>query len=113
MEVLTFEQVPAAISRIENELIRLRSELKTLKKDDSDPNELMDVTDAAKYLNLAVATLYIKVSKKQIPHIKKGKKLRFLRSDLLDWLKSGRKATAKEIQENGSEFLATKKGGLK
>ena len=110
MEQVTFEQMPAAISRIERELYGLRSEIRKLKQSDS-PDDLMDVTEAAKYLNLAKQTLYIKVSKRQIPHIKQGKKLRFLKSDLLDWLKQGRKATTKEIEENGSDFLATKKGG--
>lgn len=110
MEQVTFEQMPAAISRIERELYRLRGEVLKLKHGDS-PDDVMDVNEAAKYLNLAKQTLYIKVSKRQIPHIKQGKKLRFLKSDLLKWLKQGRKATAKEIAASGENYLATKKGG--
>ena len=110
MEQITFESMPAAISRIERELSRLRGEVLKLRQDDS-PDDLLDVNEAAKYLNLAKQTLYIKVSKREIPHIKQGKKLRFLKSDLLEWLKQGRKATRTEIQANGSDYLAQKKGG--
>ena len=110
MEQLTFEQIPQAICRIESELYRLRGEVLKLNQGDS-PNDLLDVTEAAKYLNLAKQTVYIKVSKREIPHIKQGKKLRFLKSDLLAWLEQGRKATTKEIKANGEAFLATKKGG--
>lgn len=110
MEQISFEQMPAAICRIESELYRLRLEVMKLRQVDP-PDELLDVTEAAKYLNLAKQTVYIKVSKREIPHIKQGKKLRFLKSDLLAWLEQGRKATTKEIEASGEDFLATKKGG--
>jgi len=109
-ENMTFDQLPQAIGRIEAQVSQLRAELKELKQTEPE-NELMDVKEAAKYLNLAVATLYIKSSKREIPHIKQGKKLRFLKSDLLKWLEQGRKATTKEIEASGSDYLATKKGG--
>ena len=107
---MTFDQLPQAIGRIEGQISQLRAELKELKQTEPE-NELMDVKQASDYLNLAVATIYIKVSKREIPHLKQGKKLRFLKSDLLEWVKAGRKATTKEIEANGEDFLTSKKGG--
>jgi len=109
-ENITFDNLPAAIGRIEAQVSQLRAEIKGLKQTPLE-DDLLDVKEAAKYLNLAVATIYIKASKREIPHLKQGKKLRFLKSDLLEWVKAGRKATTKEIEANGEDFLATKKGG--
>jgi excisionase family DNA binding protein len=48
----------------------------------------LSLTEASKLLNLAPQTLYGLTSKKQIPFIKKSKKLLFERKVLIDWLKS-------------------------
>lgn len=61
-------------------------------------SEIFNVREAAAFLKLKVATLYEKTSAKSIPHVKKGNKLYFHRSELEQWLKEGKVKTADEIQ---------------
>jgi excisionase family DNA binding protein len=61
-------------------------------------NLLFTVDQASEFLNLAKQTLYTFTSKRQIPFIKRGKKLYFKKVDLESWLNEGKKATVKEIK---------------
>ena len=61
-------------------------------------NLLFTVDQASEFLNLAKQTLYTFTSKRQIPFIKRGKKLYFKKADLESWLNEGKKATEKEIK---------------
>ncbi|MDP4286232.1 MAG: helix-turn-helix domain-containing protein [Bacteroidota bacterium] len=67
--------------------------------------ELLNISQAAEYLNLAKQTLYGFTSNREIPFIKKGKKLYFRKSDLDKWLSEGRKSTKAEINAAITETL--------
>jgi excisionase family DNA binding protein len=60
--------------------------------------EKMNVEQAAKFLDYEISTLYEKTSKKEIPHTKKGNRLHFYRSELIEWLKTGKVKTRSELQ---------------
>jgi excisionase family DNA binding protein len=62
----------------------------------------LDINEAANYLKIARQTLYGFTSQRLIPFIKKGKRIYFRKTDLENWLLSGRKATKSEIES--SEF---------
>ncbi len=53
--------------------------------------ELLSISQAAQYLNLAKQTLYGFTSKGEIPFLKKGKKLYFKKSELTKWINTGKK----------------------
>ncbi len=70
----------------------------------------MTSEEAADFLNIKVSTLYTKVSKREIAACKKGKRLYFLRGDLVDYVSKGRRASGDEIVENiGDYMVKTKK----
>ncbi|MGZ4053669.1 MAG: helix-turn-helix domain-containing protein [Bacteroidia bacterium] len=52
-------------------------------------DKIMSLKEAAAFLNLAPQTVYGFTSKQQIPFIKKGKRLYFLKSKLEKWLLEG------------------------
>ena len=56
-------------------------------------SNIMDIQEAAAFLNLALPTLYAKTSKRVIPHYKQGKKLLFKRAELIAWIESSRVKT--------------------
>ena len=70
-----------------------------------DTEQLLNVKEAAAFLNLTPYTLYGLVSRGEIPVNKKGKKLMFLRSELIGWVKSGRKKTSSEIEAEAVNYL--------
>lgn len=111
---LTFEQLPEAVKMLTNEV----SELKRLliqKKEQSvsdQPEDLLTIQKAAKFLSLTVPTMYSKVSKNELPFMKRGKRLYFSRTELLEYLKEGRKKTNAEIEQEAETYLINKKKGL-
>ena len=59
----------------------------------------LNVKEACSFLNLAKPTIYSLTSKRQIPFMKKGKKLYFKKSELEQWLIDGKKKTILEIEK--------------
>ena len=98
-----FDLIDARLANIETLLI----DLKFPTKQDNPDRELLTITQAGEVINLTVPTIYSLVSKKLIPHNKKGKRLYFLKSELLDWVKSGRKKTIAECEANPESHLRT------
>lgn len=68
---------------------------------------LFTVEEAANFLHLSIATIYTKISKRELPVIKnKGsKRCYFSKSDLVNYLKSGRQKTMTEIEEAAEKHL--------
>jgi len=54
----------------------------------SDSDELLTISEAAKYLSVKVSTLYASVHYERIPFVKAGSLLRFRKSELDAWLSS-------------------------
>jgi excisionase family DNA binding protein len=84
---------------------RVAEKIYDLQKKDSEKrigqteNELMNISQVAELLNLALPTIYTMTCKREIPFIKKGKKLYFKKKDVLEWLDAGRKLTREEIEK--------------
>ena len=63
-------------------------------------NPILSIDEASKYLNLAKQTLYAFTSKREIPFLKRGKKLYFRKADLELWLMEGKKKSIFEIKKD-------------
>ena len=74
------------------------------------PEQLLTIQEAARFLNLTVPTMYSKVSKGELPVLKRSKRLYFSRTELLEYLKEGRKKSNAEIEEEVNAYFK-KKGG--
>ena len=72
-------------------------------------DELFTVQQAAEFLNLAEATVYGKVLRKELPVCKRGGRLYFSKSDLIEYVKGGRKKTQEEIEAQAVPYIASKK----
>ncbi|MFV5692883.1 helix-turn-helix domain-containing protein [Flavobacterium sp. LT1R49] len=110
MKQFTFDDLPNIIGKLFVKLDKIEKLLKARKISDADKNEeLMTIEGAAELLKLSVATIYTKVCKNEIPVNKQGKRLYFYRTELLDWIKSGRIKTITEIQQEVElKFSSTK-----
>lgn len=74
------------------------------------PEQLLTIQEAAEFLSLTVPTMYSKVSKGELPVMKRSKRLYFSRTELLEYLKDGRKKSNAEIEQEAKAYLK-KKGG--
>ncbi|AZQ44110.1 helix-turn-helix domain-containing protein [Nonlabens ponticola] len=71
-----------------------------LKKD------VLNLNEAAAYLDISASHLYKLTSQKQIPHFcPQGKKLYFNRTELDQWLQRNRQITKDEIDAQATEYL--------
>ena len=76
------------------------------------PEQLLTIQEAAEFLSLTVPTMYSKVSKREIPVMKRSKRLYFSRTELLDYLKDGRKKSNAEIEQEAKAYFSNNKKGL-
>lgn len=68
-------------------------------------SEFLSIEETAKLIKLAKPTIYGLVHKKAIPHHKKGKRLYFLKSELLEWIKSGKRTSKSDIEKQADSYL--------
>jgi excisionase family DNA binding protein len=68
--------------------------------------EILTIDEAAEFIGLAKQTLYSFTSQRTIPHFKRGKGVRFRRTDLEIWMLENRRKTRNEIK---SEIKSYKK----
>jgi excisionase family DNA binding protein len=109
MEPLTFEQLPKAVALLYDKLNTIEHLLLEGTNQSQEADELLPISEAAKFLNLSVPTLYGKVSRKDIPVNKQGKRLYFYKSELADWIKAGRKKTAAEIRQEAEQYVGLRR----
>jgi excisionase family DNA binding protein len=112
MEVITFDQLPAAVNQLFIKLDAIEKLLNTAKEPQLDPEKWFNLQEVCDYLpdRPAKATVYGWVHSGLIPNHKSGKKLRFLKSDIDSWMRSGRRKTNLEMAADASQYLTKKRG---
>jgi excisionase family DNA binding protein len=105
-----FAIIEAKLSNIEGLLLDIKhGELNPQPMGD----ELLTIEQAADFLALTKPTLYAYVSRGEIPHMKRSKRLYFSREDLMNYVKRGRRKTNAEIAAGADEYLTSKRGGTR
>jgi len=94
---LTFDKLPEAVGVLSAKLDRIEQLLqKQGQPVKAEAEEILNLDEACKLLNLAKPTIYGLVSQRKLPYMKQGKKLYFSKQELTDWLKQGSK-TVKDL----------------
>ena len=110
---LTFDQLPEAVTTLTKEVSELKNLIITQQEQPTkeQPEILLNVQEAAEFLKLEVPTIYSKVSRGELPVMKRSKRLYFSGVELMDYLKQGRKKSSAEIEQEAQAYLLkTKKG---
>lgn len=105
MESLTFESLPAAVTRLSEQIEKIERLILQSNAPEQQADELLTVQQAAKLLNLATPTVYSLISKGKLPYMKQSKRVYFSRTELLEYIRSGRRKTNVEIQNESMDFL--------
>ena len=87
----------------------LKNNTQESKTPTEQPEQLLTVQEAAKFLNLTVPTIYSKVSKGELPVMKRSKRLYFSSTELMEYLKEGRKKSNAEIEQEAKAYLSNNK----
>ena len=100
MKPFTFDQIPVMMNKIHDKLEHLEKLILRISNVEENKEEILNIQEASKLLDLSVSTIYSKVCKKEIPVNKQGKRIYFYRHELMKWIKSGRVKTYLEIQND-------------
>jgi excisionase family DNA binding protein len=112
MTEVTFNTMPDALKLIADRLEavhRLLSEGHEPQPTKQPEEELLTIQGAAEFLRLSVPTIYAKVHRRELPFLKRSKRLYFEKAELLAYLKEGRTLTTNEA-EAAAECSFGKKG---
>lgn len=97
-----FEEIIQKISdRVTDNIIKTINPSTTLQED-----HFLTIDETAKLLNLAKPSVYGLVHQNKIPYHKKSKRLYFLKSEILDWIKSGKQESKSELEIRANEYLS-------
>lgn len=107
----TFNDLPEAVMNLTKEVKELKELFKSEQQTKFIPSEEKPIKmqEASELLNLAIPTIYSKVSRGELPAMRRGNRLYFLRSELLAYLKAGRKKSSEDIFLEVDSYLANQK----
>ena len=109
--VLTFESLPSAVAELFGKLDAIeRLLLQNSTQVHQEPDRWFDLVELCDYLpdKPSKQTVYLWVHSRTIPFHKRGKKLFFLKSEIDNWLKQGRKLTRAEIAAKADTYVKEK-----
>lgn len=111
MESITITQVNFhEFKALIEEAVRDALKSKAKDTDEFSGGGILTVPQAAELLHLAVPTIYGLLHRRELPSMKRGNRVYFKRSELMQYLEQGRKKTSAEIQnEAGLSILPGKK----
>ncbi len=109
-DLLSFDQLPEAVSELSEKLDNIERLLLTSQAHhkNGEQEEFLTVQETAQFLKLTVPTVYSKVSKRELPVMKRGKRLYFSSIELLNYLKEGRKKTYGQLELNAKKLFEDK-----
>jgi hypothetical protein len=108
MMILNFDSTEFA--KIVKESLREVMKERELEGSEVPTEQLLTAKDAAKLLDLTVHTIHNKANKGELPYMRRSKRIYFLRDELIEHLKAGRKRSNDEIEREAESYL-NKRGG--
>ena len=107
----TFEQLPNVIADLKNEVKEMKALLLQKANTQTESNNPLSIKEVAELTGLTVPTLYGYCQRNEIPYHKKGNRLYFFKSNVIDWIKTGKQKTVKELEAEADEILSNKNKG--
>lgn len=98
-----FKKIETRLESIENLILEISKQPSHSEKES---DKLFTIEQASEFLNLAKNTIYRYVQHATIPVSKKGKRLYFLKKELIQWVNEGRKKTISEIARETDQHLS-------
>ncbi|WP_291058813.1 MULTISPECIES: helix-turn-helix domain-containing protein [unclassified Empedobacter] len=114
LQSLTFNELPSAMSLLLEKINGLEKQLKESARFNqpiiSDEEEIiLDANEVAQLLKVTIGTIRTKTSNGEIPSMKRLGKNYYLKSEIIEYLKQGKKLSFQEIEEQANQYLLTQK----
>ena len=109
MDKLNFESLPTLVHDISTKIDNLEKLIRNSQEAASINDDVLNISQAAKFLNLTQSALRAKISRKDIPYSKSGKRIFFLRTTLLEWIRNKTVLTKTETEELAFNHIAERR----
>lgn len=111
-DAITFDNLPEAVGKLLQEVAYIKNQLLNQAATTTEPkqcpaeNELLTVEDVCKKLQISKGGVYNLTHGRKIPFFKRGGRIYFDAHELNEWIRSDRRKTIKELQEEA--YLSTR-----
>lgn len=106
---ISYDSLPSAVEVLIQEAQEQKRLLNLLleyqQKKTPPPDEILEADEAAAFLKITKPTLYSKVSRGELPYMKRSKRLYFSRIELIDYLSEGRRQSNADIESKAEAYL--------
>lgn len=115
MADISFDQMPAAVDKLLRENAEIKALLRRVVEKGlaGESKEIMNASEAAKFIGRPISAVYALVNKRAIPFSKPDSNLVFLRDDLIEWIRSCRQNTVSEEVEHVRRNVLAKNANRK
>lgn len=105
---LTFEKLPSKVVELCGEIKELKEVIMALtnKQDSQAAKEFINAEEAAQLLNISKNTIYSKSSNGLIPAIKRGNRIYFVRTELEEYMRTGKFSSVEKLKEDAITNLS-------
>lgn len=110
-KIISFDQLPTAVNQLSKKLENIEKLLLEKQHPENQPDQWFDLNDLIIYdpAKRTKATWYSIVSRGEVPYHKNGKNLVFLKSEIDEWLKAGRRKSNAELEAEADNYFSNKK----
>jgi len=93
---LTLESLPQAVAQLLGEILEVKELLLETRNKEVARDVPLNIKQTSKRINKSVATIYKYCQSETIPYHKKGNRLFFFESELIEWIKQGEQNSSAE-----------------
>lgn len=96
------------LKEMNDKIISLQAEIRDMAEKvvpKSETDDILNVEEAMAFLGFKKSTIYTKVNRGEIPHMKRGKRLYFSVTELKKYLTDGKRLTNDEVNEMAKKYL--------
>ena len=108
MNVLKLEDIPNAVSDLQKGQSKILALLIGKANPQTEIELPVNIKGISKLTELSVPTLYGYVQRNKIPHYKKGNRLKFFKSEIIQWIKEGKVKSLSEIEADANAYFSNK-----
>jgi len=98
-----FDDILQKLELIDEKLLGLEERISNLK-DIPEPVKFLTVPETAEFLSISKSRVYQLIHDRQLPTIKKFGKCYFQKSELISYLREGRRKTQQEIYQEAANY---------
>ncbi|MFV0573129.1 MAG: helix-turn-helix domain-containing protein [Xanthomarina gelatinilytica] len=112
MEALKLEDVPNVVAELQKGQSEILALLSKKAEPQPEPDNPLNIDEIATLTGYTKPTLYGYCQKNEMPHHKKNGRLFFFKSEIIDWIKTGKQKTLKELEADAEAYLTYRKAVL-